>query len=349
MTEKLKIAIVGATGYTGGEMVRLLAAHPSVEIAALTSRQLAGRNIADIFPALRGILDMPLIELDMRGIAKKCDAVFLAVPHTQAIPIVAGLVREGTRVVDYSADFRLKSRTTYEHWYQSPHTESVLLSKRVYGLPELYREELMNARLVALPGCYPTGALLALAPAVKHGIIDFKQIVINSMSGVSGAGQTPTAATHFPEIADNVRAYGVTSHRHTPEIDQELSLIAGEKVNALFTPHLVPANRGILTTAAAGTLSATSPANLVAMYRRFYKDAPFVRVHEAGSYPERRCVRGSNYCDIGLAYEKRTRKLIAISAIDNLCKGAAGQAVQCMNIMFDLPEETGLLFGGLTP
>jgi N-acetyl-gamma-glutamyl-phosphate reductase len=220
MTEKLKIAIVGATGYTGGEMVRLLAAHPSVEIAALTSRQFAGRNIADIFPALRGILNMPLIELDMPGIAEKCDAVFLAVPHTRAMPIVAGLVREGMRVVDYSADFRLKSRKTYEQWYQSPHTESVLLSKRVYGLPELYREELMNARLVALPGCYPTGALLALAPAVKHGIIDFKQIVINSMSGVSGAGQTPTAATHFPEIADNLRAYGVTSHRHTPEIDQ---------------------------------------------------------------------------------------------------------------------------------
>ena len=224
-----------------------------------------------------------------------------------------------------------------------------MLAKRVYGLPELHREQLADASLVALPGCYPTGALLALAPAVKHKIIDFKQIVINSMSGVSGAGQTPTAATHFPETADNLRAYGVTSHRHAPEIDQEISLIAGENVNALFTPHLVPANRGILTTVAAGALSPTSAAKLVNMYRRFYQDAPFVRICDAGTYPELRFVRGSNYCDVGLAYDKRTRKLIAISAIDNLCKGAAGQAVQCMNIMFGLPEESGLLFGGLTP
>jgi len=347
--KKLKIAIVGASGYTGGEMVRLLAGHPSVEIAALTSRQFAGKNIADIFPALRGILDMPIVDLDMSHIARECDAVFLAIPHTQAMPIVAGLIKKGVRVFDYSADFRLKKRKTYETWYKTTHTASALLAKRVYGLPELHREELANAHLVALPGCYPTGALLALAPVVKHKLIDFDDIIINSMSGVSGAGHTPTAATHFPEIADNLRAYGVTSHRHTPEIDQELSLLAGEQVNALFTPHLVPANRGILTTVAAGSLSAISAAKLVTIYRKFYKDAPFVRICDPGTYPELRFVRGSNYCDIGLAYEKRTRKLIAISAIDNLCKGAAGQAVQCMNIMFGLPETSGLQFGGLTP
>ncbi len=347
--KKLKVAVVGANGYTGGEMVRLLAGHPSVEIAALTSRQFAGKNIADVFPALRGILDMPLVELDVGDIAKKCDAVFLAIPHTQAMPIVAGLVKEGVRVIDYSADFRLKDPKVYEGWYKAAHTEPALLEKSVYGLPELHGEEVRDAQLVALPGCYPTGALLALAPAVKHKLIDVKQIVINSMSGVSGAGQTPTAQTHFPEIADNLRAYGITSHRHTPEIEQELSLLAGEKMTVLFTPHLVPANRGILTTVAAGAHSETSSEKLVEMYRQFYKNAPFVRICEPGSYPELRFVRGSNYGDIGLAYDRRTRKLIAISAIDNLCKGAAGQAVQCMNIMFDLPEQSGLGFGGLTP
>ena len=346
---KLKVAVVGANGYTGGEMVRLLAGHPSVEIAALTSRQFAGKNIAEVFPALRKVLDMPLVELDIGDIAEKCDTVFLAIPHTQAMPIVAGLVKEGARVVDYSADFRLKNPNTYEKWYEAAHTEPALLEKSVYGLPELHGKEIREARLVALPGCYPTGALLALAPAIKHGLIDLKDIVINSMSGVSGAGQKPTANTHYAEIADNLRAYGVTSHRHTPEIEQELSLLADGTVRVAFTPHLVPANRGILTTVTAGMASETSAEKLLEIYRAFYKDSPFVRICETGLYPELRFVRGSNYCDIGLAYEQRVNKMIVISAIDNLCKGAAGQAVQCMNIMFGLPEQSGLGFGGLTP
>ncbi|MBI5117438.1 N-acetyl-gamma-glutamyl-phosphate reductase [Candidatus Poribacteria bacterium] len=347
--KKVRVAIVGANGYTGGEMVRLLAGHPSVELAALTSRQFAGKNITDVFPALRGIIDMPLIELDTSAVARTCDVAFLAVPHTQAMPIAADLVKQGIRVVDYSADFRLKDPEVYEKWYKAPHTEPALIKKSVYGLPELHREEVRRAQLVALPGCYPTGAILALAPAVKYGIIDFNEIVINSMSGVSGAGQTPSSQTHFPEIADNLRAYAVTSHRHTPEIDQELSSVAGKEVHALFTPHLVPANRGILSTVTASMTSETSAANLADLYRTYYKDAPFVRICEPGVYPELRFVRGSNYCDIGLAYDRRTRKLISISALDNICKGAAGQAVQCMNIIFDLPEQSGLRFGGLTP
>jgi N-acetyl-gamma-glutamyl-phosphate reductase len=347
--KKLKIAVVGANGYTGGEMTRLLAGHPSVEIAALTSRRFAGKNIADVFPALRGVLNIPLVELDTGEIAKKCDAVFLAIPHTQAMPIVADLAKEGVRVVDYSADFRLKNPGVYEKWYNTPHTEPELLENSVYGLPELHWDEVRDARLIALPGCYPTAALLALAPAIKHDLIDRGTIVINSMSGVSGAGQNPTQGTHFPEIADNLRAYGVTSHRHTPEIEQELSLLAGETVRALFTPHLVPANRGILSTITAHAVSETTSEKLVEIYEEFYRSAPFVRICESGSYPEIRFVRGSNYCDIGLAYDARTSKLIAISAIDNICKGAAGQAVQCMNIMFGLPEQAGLAFGGLTP
>jgi N-acetyl-gamma-glutamyl-phosphate reductase len=347
--KRIRAAIVGANGYTGGEMVRLLAGHPSVELVALTSRQFAGKNVTDVFPGLRSILDMPLVELDAADIAGKCDAVFLAIPHTQAMPIVADFIKKGTRVVDYSADFRLKDANAYEQWYKSPHTEPALLEQAVYGLPELHRERIKDAQLVALPGCYPTAAILGLAPAIKNGLIDLKTIVINSLSGVSGAGQKPTPQTHYPEIADNLRAYGITSHRHTPEIEQELSGVAGEKVNVLFTPHLVPAIRGILSTITAGALEETEADALAEVYREFYKTATFVRICEPGSYPEIRFVRGSNYCDIGLAFDARTHKLIAISAIDNLCKGAAGQAVQCMNIMFGLPEQSGLAFGGLTP
>jgi N-acetyl-gamma-glutamyl-phosphate reductase len=347
--KKLRVSIVGANGYTGGEMVRLLALHPEVEISVLTSRQFAGSNIADVFPSLRGLLDMELVELDVKEVAGKSDAVFLAIPHTQAMPIAAALVREGARVVDYSADFRLKDPQVYEEWYQAAHSERDLLQTSVYGLPELHGAQARDARLIALPGCYPTGALLALAPAITHRLIALDSIVINSLSGVSGAGQKPTLQTHFPEIADNLRAYGVTSHRHTPEIEQELSLLAGRSIKVQFTPHLVPANRGILTTITANAASEGSTADVVRIYEDFYKDAPFVRVCGPGSYPEIRFVRGSNYCDIGLAHDQRTGKLLMISAIDNLCKGAAGQAVQCMNLMFGLPEQTGLRFGGLTP
>jgi len=252
-------------------------------------------------------------------------------------------------VIDHSADFRLKSAKTYKEWYKAEHTEAALLDKSVYGLPELHSEEIRDAQLVAAPGCYPTGAILALAPAIKHKLIDLGSIVISSMSGVSGAGQKPTQRTHYPEIADNLCAYGVTFHRHTPEIEQELSLLAGKTLNVLFTPHLIPVNRGILSNATAQALSETGTEKLVDIYEEFYKNAPFVRICEPGSFPEVRFVRGSNYCDIGLAYDERTRKFIAISAIDNLYKGAAGQAVQCMNIMFGLPEQSGLDSIGLTP
>ena len=347
--KKIKVAVVGANGYSGGEAVRLLAGHPSVELVALTSRQFAGKHITEVFPALRGILDMTLVDLDVAGISKESDVVFLAIPHTQAMPIVASLIDSGARIIDLSADFRLKDPKTFEEWYKAEHTQAALLKKSVYGLPELHGDELRDAQLVAMPGCYPTGALLALAPAVKHKLIDLGSIVVSSMSGVSGAGQTPTQTTHYPEMADNLRAYGVATHRHTPEIEQEASLLAGESVKVLFTPHLVPANRGILSNVTAQAASETTSEKLAEIYEDFYGDAPFVRVCEPGSFPEIRFVRGGNYCDVGLAYDSRTEKFIAISAIDNLCKGAAGQAVQCMNIMFGLPEQSGLGFGGLTP
>jgi N-acetyl-gamma-glutamyl-phosphate reductase len=347
--KKIKVAVVGANGYIGGETVRLLARHPSVELATLTSRQFAGRNVNEVFPSLRGILDVTLVEPDVDEIAKDTDAVFLAIPHTQAMPMVAGLIERGARVLDNSADFRLNDAGVYEEWYKADHTQAELLKKSVYGLPELHREEIRDAQLVALPGCYPTGTLLALAPAIKHELIDLGSIVISSMSGVSGVGQKPTQRAHYPETADNLCAYGVTFHRHTPEIEQELSLIAGETLRVLFTPHLVPANRGILSNVTAHMREEISPERLTEVYESFYEDAPFVRICEPGSYPEIRYVRGSNYCDIGLAYDGRTKRFIAISAIDNLCKGAAGQGIQCMNIMFGLPEQSGLDSIALTP
>lgn len=347
--KKVKVAVIGANGYTGGEMVRLLAVHPSVDITALTSRQFKGKSISEVFPSLRGILDMPLVEFDADEVAECSDVAFLAIPHTQAMPIVSALSQKGVRVVDYSADFRLKKPQVYEQWYKAPHTEPALLEKSVYGLPELHREQVRDAEIVALPGCYPTAALLALAPAVKHDLIDADRIVINSLSGVSGAGQNPSPQTHYPEIADNLRAYGITTHRHTPEIEQELSWLGGREIHVLFTPHLVPANRGILSTIAAPAKSEISAEQLVRLYEEFYNDAHFVRVNPPQMYPEIRFVRGSNYCDIGLAFDARTRSIIMVSALDNLCKGAAGQAVQCLNVMFGMPEESGLRFGGLTP
>jgi N-acetyl-gamma-glutamyl-phosphate reductase len=347
--KKVRVAVIGANGYTGGEMVRLLAAHPAVEITMLTSRQFKGKNINEVFPSIRGILDMLLTEFEAGAVAECCDVAFLAIPHTQAMPIVSSLAERGVRVVDYSADFRLKKPQVYEQWYKTPHTEPALLEKSVYGLPELHGEQVRNAEIVALPGCYPTAALLALAPAVKHNLIDFDRIVINSLSGVSGAGQNPSQQTHYPEIADNLRAYGITSHRHTPEIEQELSWLGGKEIRVLFTPHLVPANRGILSTITAPAKSDMPVGQLVKLYEEFYENAPFVRVNPPQMYPEIRFVRGSNYCDIGLAYDARTRSVIMVSALDNLCKGAAGQAVQCLNVMFGMAEESGLRFGGLTP
>ncbi len=349
MSDKIRVAVVGANGYAGGEMVRLLAVHPLVEITALTSRQFKDKHITDIFPSLRNVLDMRLTDFDADKIANSCDVAFLAIPHTQAMPIVADLVARSVRVVDYSADFRLKNPQTYEQWYKEMHTATELLKNSVYGLAELHGDEIRKAQIVGLPGCYPTGALLALAPLMGRELIDRERIVINSLSGVSGAGQTPSQKTHYPEIADNLRAYGVTFHRHTPEIEQELSRLAGKEIRVLFTPHLVPAIRGILSTVTAPAKAETTAEELIELYTEFYRNAPFVRICAAGTYPEIRFVRGSNYADIGLAYDKRTGTVIMISAIDNLCKGAAGQAVQCLNLMFDLPEESGLRFAGLTP
>lgn len=341
----LKVAIVGASGYTGVELIRLLSNHPEVEITAVTSEQSAGKNITSIFPSLTGVFERSLEPLSIDNIASKADLIFTALPHQKAMEVVPHFLKAGKKVIDLSADFRIKDAAIYGAWYEE-HKAPELLKEAVYGLPELHREEIKDARLVANPGCYPTSAILALAPLLKNGLIDNSSIVIDSKSGVSGAGRSATRDTHFPEVNEGFKAYKVAEHRHTPEIEQELSVIADASITVSFTSHLLPVNRGILSTIYASLISqesgVRSQEELDDLYDEFYKDKQFVRVYPSGSFPNINNVKGSNFCDIGVKLDKRTNRVIIVSAIDNLVKGASGQAVQNMNIMYGFPENTAL-------
>lgn len=337
----LKVAIVGASGYTGVELIRLLSNHPEVEITAVTSEQSAGKNITSIFPSLTGIFERTLEPLSIDNIASKADLIFTALPHQKAMEVVPHFLKAGKKVIDLSADFRIKDAAIYGTWYEE-HKAPELLKEAVYGLPELHREEIKNARLVANPGCYPTSAILALAPLLKDGLIDNSSIVIDSKSGVSGAGRSATQDTHFPEVNEGFMAYKVAEHRHTPEIEQELSALAGSSVTVSFTPHLLPINRGILSTIYASVKGDENEDSILALYNEFYAGEKFVRVRPKGSFPNVSSVKGSNFCDIGIKFDKRTNRVVIISVIDNLVKGASGQAVQNMNVMYGFPEDTGL-------
>ncbi|MEK6726578.1 MAG: N-acetyl-gamma-glutamyl-phosphate reductase [Deltaproteobacteria bacterium] len=341
----LKVAIVGASGYTGVELIRLLSNHPEVEITAVTSEQSAGKKISSVFPSLANIFDKTLEPLDPDLIAKKADLIFTALPHQKAMDVVPHFLKAGKKVIDLSADFRIKDASTYGAWYEE-HKAPELLKEAAYGLPELHREEIKRARLIANPGCYPTSAVLALAPLLKNGLIAPETIVIDSKSGVSGAGRSATLDTHFPEANEGFKAYKVAEHRHTPEIEQELSLLANSSVIVSFTPHLLPVNRGILSTIYASLTSqesgVRSQEELSKLYEEFYKDEGFVRVYPRDSFPNISNVRGSNFCDIGIKLDKRTERVVIISAIDNLVKGASGQAVQNMNIVYGFHEDTAL-------
>lgn len=341
----LKVAIVGASGYTGVELIRLLSNHPEIEIAAVTSEQSAGKSIAEVFPSLSGVFEKTLEHISIDVIAQKADLMFTALPHQKAMDVVPHFLNAGKRVIDLSADFRIRDAATYGAWYEE-HKAPELLKEAIYGLPELHRTEIRNARLVANPGCYPTSAILALAPLLKNGLIDASSIVIDSKSGVSGAGRSATQDTHFTEVNEGFKAYKVGEHRHTPEIEQELSILAGSQITVSFTPHLLPVNRGILSTVYASLISqesgVRSQEELNDLYDEFYKDERFVRVYPKGSFPNINNVKGSNFCDIGIKLDKRTNRVVIISAIDNLTKGAAGQAVQNMNIMYGFPEDTAL-------
>ncbi len=325
------IGICGGSGYTGVELLRLLLGHPLAEIRVLTSEKSAGKKISEVFPHLRGIFEIVLEPLEI---------FFLALPHGTSQEVAAYLVDNGKRVIDLSADFRLKDPSLYEQWYKAPHRFHGLLKSAVYGLPELYRKEIKEATLIANPGCYPTGAILGLYPAIANGLINETQIVIDSKSGVSGAGRKAELSYSFTEVNESFRAYQIAMHRHTPEIEQILGEIAGRDIKINFTPHLLPVDRGILTTIYAPLRKSLSSEEINSLYRETYKDEPFIRVLD--SPPDLKYVRGTNLCDIYPVINKRTNTLIVITAIDNLVKGASGQAIQNMNIMLGLDETTGL-------
>jgi N-acetyl-gamma-glutamyl-phosphate reductase len=345
----VRVAVAGASGYTGVELLRFLVQHPAVRVTQLTADTSVHRPIADVFPSLRGFIDATCQALDPAKLAVEADVVFLALPHKASMAVGADLLQRGALVVDLSADYRLVNPDAYPAWYGTTHAAPQLLAEAVYGLPELHRDAIARARLVAVPGCYPTSAILGLAPLVADGLIDPDTIVIDSISGVSGAGRKPELPTHYAEANENLKAYGVGRHRHTPEIEQELSRLAGREITVSFTPHLAPLTRGILTTATASLSSRRSTAELLARYQRFYQERAFVRVLPEGVLPETKHVLHSNLCDIGLVSDARTGRVIVVSAIDNLVKGASGQAVQCFNVMTGLDERVGLWVPGLFP
>ncbi len=338
---KTRVGIIGATGYTGVELLRLLLHHPEVEVTALTSQKYAGTPIASVFPSLMKRLQLKCEELNVDTISKKVDFIFTAVPHKTAMEVVPLFHRQGKRVVDLSADFRFRNAAVYEKWYQK-HTSADLLSESVYGLPELHREKIRNAKIVGNPGCYPTGALLGLLPPVEKGVISLENIVVDSKSGVSGAGRDVVLESLFCEVNEGVKAYKIFAHRHTPEIDQELSQLAQREISVTFVPHLIPMDRGILSTLYVRLTRKMKTDELLDVFQEVYRKEPFIRIHPKGKLPNTKDVRGSNLCDIGVTVSDSDDRAVIVTAIDNLVKGAAGEAVQNMNIMLGYPEVTGL-------
>jgi N-acetyl-gamma-glutamyl-phosphate reductase len=344
----INVGIIGATGYTGIELVRLLLSHPEAKIKVITSEKSAGLKFSDAHPAFQGLIDLTLEPFHVIKVSKEIQIAFLCLPHQSAADAAVRLRERGVKVIDLSADFRLKSAKEYEIWYEK-HKHPEMLAEAVYGLPELYREKIKTAKLVANPGCYPTSAVLALAPLIKEKLILLDSIIIDSKSGVSGAGRNPSIENLFSEVNEGFKPYKVGNHRHTPEIEQSLSDLAEEPVKVTFTPHLVPMDRGILTTVYAKPLRKLKTAEVLKIFKNFYKKEPFVRIKEEGVFPNTRNVRASNFCDIGVVYEERTDRIIVLSAIDNLTKGAAGQAVQNFNLMTGLEETLGLNFSPYVP
>ncbi|MCP5468448.1 MAG: N-acetyl-gamma-glutamyl-phosphate reductase [Deltaproteobacteria bacterium] len=343
MTSKqVSIAVIGATGYTGVELVRLLQEHPQVKITHLTSESFAGKKFSECFPAFSGRVDTTLSPLDVDKMAKDLDLAFLCVPHQEAAKTVKLFLDKKVKVIDLSADFRLNDVKTYEAWY-GPHPHPELLEKAIYGMPELQLSNLKNAELIANPGCYPTACLLAIAPLAHHKLIHLDSLIFDAKSGVSGAGRKLALGSHFCEVNENFKAYGIGKHRHTPEINQGIKKLTGQLPSITFTPHLVPMTRGILATVYAQLKSSSTHQDLLKIYQDYYQKASFVRLRPEGNFPETREVRNSNFCDIGFHLDTQNQRLTVVSAIDNLIKGASGQAIQNMNLMFGLEETCGLL------
>jgi N-acetyl-gamma-glutamyl-phosphate reductase len=341
----VRVAVAGASGYMGAELLRLLATHPRVTVTAVTSERLVGEPLARAYPHLRGFTDLVFHELDPGWVAAEADVAFLALPHMESQRAVPLLRRHGCKVIDLSADYRLHDPNDYAVWYKAPHIDTAGLEEAVYGLPELHRKAIAAASLIASPGCYPVGAILATAPLLKRGLADVNGIVIDGKSGVSGAGAQGRKVDQmylYTEANENVQAYGIASHRHTPEIEQEMSALAGEPVRVAFTPHLVPLNRGLFTTASVPLATMLSTGEAVALYREFYAEESFVRVLDEGERPTTRSVAGSNFCDVAVVVDPRTRRACCVSAIDNLGKGGSANGVQNLNVLLGWDERLGL-------
>lgn len=346
--EKIKASVIGASGYGGAEAVRLLTTHPHVEIVHVTAESQQGQSMSGLYPNLRSFVDQTMIAVDPERIGHDSDVTFISLPSGKAMSLVPTLLQQGSKVIDIAADFRLRDAALYPTWYKVTHTAPEYLGEAVYGLPELHREELKKARLVANPGCYPAASLLAVFPLLRAGVVQTTGVIIDAKSGVSGAGRGGGGGFGFSETNEDVRAYSVTGHNHIAEIEQELSSVARAQVRVNFTPHLIPMTRGILATVYALLARPLTEADAVALYQETYRNEPFVRVlHD--TLPRTKATLGSNYCDVAVKIDTRTSTAIAIAAIDNLGRGAAGQAVQNMNLMFGLPETTALQFPGLFP
>ncbi len=337
----IRAGIVGATGYAGAELVRILSVHPDVELTVITSRQFAGTPISEVFPALAGMVDLTCVAYDPDRVCELADVLFLALPHKLPMAFVPDLIARGRKVIDLSADFRFTRREAYEAAYQ-PHSAPDLLARSVYGLSEINRDAIRGTDLVGNPGCYPTSVLLPLVPLVSAGLVDPTHLVADAKSGVSGAGRSPVVGSLYCEVTESFRPYKVAVHRHGPEMDEVLTETAGHPVHITFVPHLVPMSRGMQTTIYASLAHGVDAGVIAGCLQDRYGNAPFVRLLPGGRPPETRHVRGTNFCDIGFAVDPAADRLVLMSAIDNLVKGAAGQAVQNMNIMMGLSETAGL-------
>lgn len=338
----MKVGIVGASGYVGQELMRILLNHPNAEVAKITSRQLAGKKISELYGNFAGRSELRFSERIESEDLNDLDFVFLALPHGIASKWVTPEVLDQVKVIDIGADFRIKDKAIYEAWYQTDHGSEELLKEAVYGLTEWNGEKISKAKLLANPGCYPTASAMAAIPLLKEGLIEASTLILDAKSGVSGAGRGVHQGVHFAEVNENFKAYGVATHRHTPEIEQTLTIAGGEPITLNFTPHLLPMSRGILVTMYADLKAGVTKAQVEQAYTSAYNDKQFVRIMPEGVLPETKWVKGSNFCDLAWRVDERTNRVIAISCIDNLIKGAAGQAIQNMNLMAGWPEELGL-------
>lgn len=339
---KVKVSILGATGYTGVELVRILKSHPKVEIISLTSQSYTGKHFYEVYPHFYGLLDSICEDEKIEEIIEASHCIFTALPHGHAMNIAKEIFKKGKVLIDLGADFRIKDYRIYEEWYKVEHTARDLLPSAVYGLCEIYRDKIKNSKIIANPGCYPTSIILSLAPLLEENLIEEENIIVDSKSGVSGAGRSLSLSTHFCEVNESIKAYSIPNHRHIPEIEQELSFIAKREVRISFTPHLIPINRGILSTIYGKLKKILSYEEIFDLYKNFYKNEKFIRIFPKEILPNTKNVIGTNFCDIGFVLDRRTNRIIIISVLDNLIKGASGQAIQNMNIILGFEEDEAL-------